>query len=330
MREFGNLVYNEVEKTYRKKRFMVIILILMVLVPLFIFAQYKQSQAQLKKLGTDDWKVVLQQKISDSQNRLTSASMPEEWQKYRKLQLQQQQYYLDHDINPAVEGAPTFVREFISQGIAMFIPLLVMIIAIDLISGEKADGTIKMLLTRPIRRWKILLGKYISLLLSISIIMALVLLISFLLSGAFFGFKGMEQPIMTGFTIENDTLVTASVHTIPQWKYILLASGLAWFVSVVIGTISFMVSVLIRNTPAGMGVMFASLIAGTILQELATNWEGVKYIYSVNLGLTNYLMGSVPSLQGLSMGFSLAILSAWGIASLVIAFVAFTREDMLA
>ena len=44
-------------------------------------------------------------------------------------------------------GAPTFVRAFIEQGITLFIPLLVMIVAIDIVSGERSDGTMKMLRT---------------------------------------------------------------------------------------------------------------------------------------------------------------------------------------
>jgi len=330
MREFSNLVYNEFEKIYRKKRFAVVALILLVLIPLFIYAQHQQTLELEKRLGTSDWRVQLQQTISDSQNRLSSSSMPSEWQKFRRLQIQQYQYYLENDINPNMPGAPTFTREFMAQSISLFIPLLVMIIAIDIVSGERADGTIKMLLTRPIKRWKILLSKYVALLFSISIVVIMAALFAYLLSGLFFSFEGFSQPIMTGFSIQNDQLVTSGVHTIPQWQFLLMALGLAWFVAIIIGTISFMVSVLVRNTPAGMGAMFASLIAGGILQQLATEWEGVKYIYSVNLGLISYLSGAVPMLKGLSLGFSIVTLSVWGLVSLLIAFVVFIREDMLA
>ncbi len=50
-----------------------------------------------------------------------------------------------------------------------------MIVAIDIVSGERSDGTMKMLLTRPIRRWKILLSKYVTMLFFISLIPAGVL-----------------------------------------------------------------------------------------------------------------------------------------------------------
>ena len=132
-----------------------------------------------------------------------------------------------------------------------------MIVAIDIVSGERSDGTMKMLLTRPIRRWKILLSKYVTMLFFISLILFLVGLFAYILSGLVFGYSGWNLPVLTGFVIDKETLNTNFVHLIPQWQYILMAYGLAWFVAIVVGTISFMVSVLIRNTPAGMGVMLA-------------------------------------------------------------------------
>ncbi|HDX9579275.1 ABC transporter permease [Bacillus cytotoxicus] len=329
MREFANLVYNEAEKIYRKKRIVVVMLILAILIPIFVYAQYREVQTTEKRLGTSDWKVSLQQQIVDSQNRLNNSRLPEEWKAWLKVRVQQQQYYLDHNINPIAPGAPTFVRMFIEQGITLFIPLLIMIVAIDIVSGERSDGTMKMLLTRPIRRWKILLSKYATMVLFISIILLLVLVLSYVLSGTVFGYAGWNLPVLTGFITEKDTLNTSFVHLIPQWQYIVMAYGLAWFVAIVVGTISFMVSVLIRNTPAGMGVMLAALIAGGILNNFATSWEGAKYIFSVNLSLTDYLSGQLPALQGLSMSFSLLNLTIWAVVSLVIAFAVFTKQDMV-
>ena len=65
-----------------------------------------------------------------------------------QITLKQQQYYLDHDINPSEPGAPTFMRMFIENSGPMFIPLLVMVIASDLVSSEHSLGSIKLLLTQ--------------------------------------------------------------------------------------------------------------------------------------------------------------------------------------
>lgn len=329
MSEFLRLVYNEMEKVYRKKRLVVVILILLVLIPMFVYGQYRQTETIREKLGTDDWRISLQQRIVDSQNRLNSSGLPDEYKKFIKIQVQQQQYYLDHDINPTSIGAPTFLREFIQKSTSIFLPLLVMIIAIDIVSGERSDGTIKLLLTRPVKRWKVLLSKYVTMLLSTSIIVLLVGILSYLISGLVLGYSGWNLPVVSGFAIHNGNLDTALVHLIPQWKYIIMAAGFAWYVSIIVGTISFMISVLIRNTPAGMGIMLAALIAGNILQGFAGSWEGAKYIFSVNLQLTDYLAGQIPAVEGLTLNFSIINLAVWGIVSLFISFFVFTRQDML-
>lgn len=50
MREFANLVLNESEKIYRKKRIVVVMLILAILIPLFVYAQYREIETTQKGL----------------------------------------------------------------------------------------------------------------------------------------------------------------------------------------------------------------------------------------------------------------------------------------
>lgn len=329
MRELGSLMWNETEKLYRKRRITVLILILLVLIPIFVYGQFRQVNMIVERLGTDDWRIALQKQIVDSQNRLNSTRIPVEWRNNIKLSIERAQYYLEHDINPNAPGAPTFVREFMGNGISLFIPLLVLIISTDIVSGERADGTIKLLLSRPIRRWKILLAKYLTLLLFVSLVVLFVGVISYLIAGLIFGYSGWNEPMLTGFISGQEGLDLSYVHLIPQWQYIVMAYGLGWFVSVVVGTISFMVSVLVRSTPTGMGVMLASLIAGNILASYASSWPQAKYVFSVNLNLTDYLAGRMPPVEGMTLGFSVLNLSIWAIAALIVSFTVFTKQDML-
>lgn len=329
MAELFRLVYNEAEKLYKKRRIMVIALILLILIPMFVYAQYRQYETRIERLGTDDWRVSLQQQITDSQNRLNSTGLAEEWRAWLKIRVQQQQYYLDHNINPNAPGAPTFTRSFLEQSSSLFLPLLVMVFIIDMVSGERSDGTIKVLLTRPVKRWKVLLSKYITAILFTSFIVVLTALLSYLISGLVFGYAGFDMPVLTGFSIVGDTLDTTNVHLVPLWKYLLMTGGLVWFVSIIVATISFMISVLVHSTAAGMGIMLAMLISGQILKELATSWPGAKYIFSVNTTLTDYLSGQLPAIEGMTLGFSLINLTVWGIGALIIAFVVFMKQDMV-
>lgn len=279
-------------------------------------------------MGTTDWRIQLQQEIVDIQNRLSSSRLPEDYEKYFKIRLGQQQYYLDHNINPNAPGAPTFMRVFIENAIGLLMPLLVMVIAADLVSSEASGGTIKLLLTRPVKRWKILLSKYIALLYSISFIVLCVAILTYLISGIVFGYSGWNMPMLTGFQTNNEELLTANVHLIPQWTYILMEFGLAWFVCVVVGSLTFMLSVLLRSTAAVMGIMLSALIAGAILVNMVSSWESAKYLFMVNLQLTNYINGSSPPIEGMTLTFSLLVLFVWLLVSLFISFVVFTKRDV--
>ncbi|WP_316568683.1 ABC transporter permease [Neobacillus sp. YIM B06451] len=322
------LIHNEMLKLLAKKRLLVIAAIIAVLVALFTYAQLRQVETQRERMGTTDWKTILQQQIIDTQNRLSSSRISEEWKKQLQISLQQQQYYLDHNINPSEPGAPTFMRMFIENSIDLFLPLMVMVIASDLVSSEHSQGTIKLLLTRPIKRWRVLLSKYISLCLSVSVIVAIMGILSYLISGLVFGYKGWGAPILTGFSATGSTLDTSGVKLVDQWQYLLMEFGLVWFVAIVVGTLSFMLSVLIRSTAAGMGIMLAALISGAILSNMVSSWESAKYLFMVNLRLTDYMNGTAPPIEGMTLSFSLAVLLAWWAAGLFISFYVFINRDV--
>ncbi|MBL4952855.1 ABC transporter permease [Neobacillus sp. YIM B02564] len=324
----NKLIQNEMMKLVAKKRLLVIALIIGVLVILFTYAQYKQVQTQREKLGTSDWRTILQQQIVDTTNRLSSSRISDEWKKQLQISLQQQQYYLDHDINPAEPGAPTFMRIFLENSIDLFIPLMVMVIASDLVSSEHSLGTVKLLLTRPVKRWKVLLSKYITLCLAVSLIIAIAGFLSYAISGVVFGYKGWGAPILTGFNVTDEGLNTSQVKLLSLWKFLLMDFGLVWFVAIVVGTLSFMLSVLIRSTAAGMGVMLAALISGAILNNMISSWESAKYFFMVNLRLTDYMKGTAPPIEGMTLAFSMLVLLVWWLAALCVSFIVFTKKDV--
>lgn len=323
-----NLVHNEMLKIVRRKKLIYVGFIIAVLVSLFTYAQYKEIERRIERVGSIDWRTTLQQQIIDTQNRITSSGISDEWKSQLQLRIKQQQYYLDHDINPMEPGAPTFTRTFVENSITLFLPLMVMVIAADLVSSERSAGTVKLLLTRPVKRWKILISKYFALILSVSVIIFLFGILSYLISGLVFGYNGWSAPIMIGFTSEAGELNTSAAQMIPQWEYLLMEFSLVWFVSIIVGTITFMLSVLIRSTPVGMGVMLAALISGAILSSMVSSWESAKYLFMINLDLTAYLAGKAPPIEGMTLGFSMLVLLVWGIAGLMVSFFVFIRQDV--
>ncbi|MGD6855883.1 ABC transporter permease [Bacillus infantis] len=325
----AGLVRNEVMKIASKKRLPVVILILIILVSMFTYAQYREIQEKIEKQGTLDWRVELQQEIVDRQNRLASSGIQDEFRQFLEFDLKQKQYYLDNDINPNYPGAPTFIRIFFSQGLTLVLPLFIIIIMADIVSGEYNDGTIKTLLSRPVRRWKILMAKWLTVLLYTSLLMAATVIVCYAVSGLILGYDGWTAPILTGFQVSaTGEFSTELIHTLPMWEYLLMSVGLAWVVTAVVGTISLMISVLVKNTATGIGAMMAVLIAGTLLSSIGSSWTSSKYLVNLNFDLINYLEGQAPPIEGMTLPFSLVILAAWTAACLAVAFWNFTQKDM--
>jgi ABC-2 type transport system permease protein len=320
-----NLVYNEMMKLAGRRRFLIISAIILVLLGMFTYAQAKQAETIRERLGTSDWRSGLQQQIVDLQNRLSSAG---QWREQLQIQIQQSQYYLDHNINPSEPGAPTFMRGFIENAAELFLPLMIMIVAVDLVSSERSMGTIKLLLTRPVSRFRVLLGKYITLVLAVSLVMLIFGILAYIISALMFGGSGWTAPVLTGFSVKGGELDISGVRLVTQWQYLFQLFGLAWFISLVVGTLSFMLSILMRSSAAGMGTMLACLIAGAILSNMVSSWESAKYLFMVNLGLMDYVSGSAPPIEGMTLGFSLTVLLVWMVGSLLVSFGVFMKKDI--
>ncbi|MBC8079545.1 MAG: ABC transporter permease, partial [Gorillibacterium sp.] len=222
-----------------------------------------------------------------------------------------------------------FASTFIQNAVGLFLPLLVAILASDIVSSEQSTGTIKLLLTRPVRRWKILMSKFITLILFVSLILISTALLTYLISSIAFGPGGWTAPVLTGYHVTGDVLDTSQAYIIEQWQYLIMELGLAWFSCLTVATLSLMISVLVRSTAAGMGIMLAGLIAGVILANMVSTWESAKYLFMINLDTISFLAGSIPPIPGLTMGFSLCVLSGWMLVALGISFGVFTRRDIL-
>ncbi|CAN7696995.1 MULTISPECIES: ABC transporter permease [unclassified Paenibacillus] len=323
------LVKNEMIKMIKKKRFYVILLILLALIPMFTYAQMRVAQHTQKQFGTSDWKADQRQKVTDWEKRLSSARTPDEWKQQLRVQIQIANYYLDQDVNPSSPNAVTFTREFVKNAVGLFIPLIIMVISADIVSSEHSTGTIKLLLTRPVRRWKILLSKLITVIFFTSLTVLSTGLICYLISGVVFGYNGWNMPIFTGIQLSGADVDFSRVRAVDQWFFLLMEFGLVWFTAIVVAIMSLMLSVLIRSTAAGMGVMLAVLISGTILSNMVSSWETAKYLFMVNLDLTKYLTGGIPPIQGMDLGFSLSVLSVWTVIALIVSFTVFSRKDIL-
>jgi ABC-2 type transport system permease protein len=321
------LVENEVLKLWKRRRFRLVVLILVALIGTIVFGQ---SRSREKFGSTKDWRVDTQEQVARMRNWLRQGRMLDSQKTWMQFEIARLQYHLDRNIDPKAVSGPLFTRGFANASSYWLLPLLAIVFASDVVSSEFSQGTIKLLLTRPVSRARVLGSKLAALMLAISLTVLVGGVVAYLFAGIAYGYRGWGVPVLTGFRQVAGTFDASAVRSVPLWQDTIAAFGLAWFTTAIVGVIGFLASVVLRSTAASMGTMFAALILGTILPRLAPTWEFQKYLFPTNLPLPDYYSGSPPPIAGMTLEFSVVTLTVWGAAAILVAFAVFVRRDVLA
>jgi len=318
------LLRNETTKLLRRRRFAIVVAIMLVILTLVSYSQYRE----LRQQRNANWRADMQERIARYENRLRRGRINDSWARSMRAEIRRLQFYLDRGINPEQPTAPLVVRTFANAAGFLLLPLLVAVLGSDIVSAENAEGTDKLLLTRPVRRWKILGAKLVTLWLFASLTLLLGGVLAYAVTAPVLPAGGWDAPMFNGFQFSGDTFRVDTVRQLPLWKDALLAYGLEWYALLAVASISLMLSVIFKSSAASIGTMLASLIGGTILTRVSPDWTAGKYLFVSALPLADYYTGQAPPYDGMSMSFCIALLGAWAVGALVVAFALFTRRDV--
>jgi ABC-2 type transport system permease protein len=157
----------------------------------------KTEAANTTDLGQKiDWRTKLSKENDKLKQRLQEPSNLQVEKQEAEKQLKTNEYRLEHDVPPLNEDSLwRFVLGAVSV-LFVLISLFTIVVGASSVASEFSNGTIKMLLIRPYRRWKILLSKYLCTLLFAAGMMCLLFVSAFLVGGISFGFNGLAQPYL--------------------------------------------------------------------------------------------------------------------------------------
>ncbi|HEV8268897.1 MAG TPA: ABC transporter permease, partial [Thermoanaerobaculia bacterium] len=314
-------------KVLRRRRFRIVLLVLVAILSAVTFAQSRQRRAA-KSEDSSDWRPRVEKRAAELDRRMKERRIPEGFKRWMSYESGRLKYHLEKGIDPDSLTGPSFTRSFAGVGSVLLIPLLVAVIGADIVSTEFVEGTVTLLLTRPVARWKILLGKLLTMGLFIGLTLALAAVLSWGISGLAFGWKGWGAPMLTGFRSGGGSFDTSAVRVVPLWQDTVAAYGLAWFSALCVGAMTFLLSVLLRSTAAAMGTMMATLVGGTILSRVASDWDFAKWFFVTNLPLPDFYAGMPAPFAGMTLAFSAKVLGAWAAAAVALAFVVFVKRDV--
>lgn len=194
------------------------------------------------------------------------------------------------------------------------------VIAAASVADEFTAGTIKLLLIRPWSRSKILLSKYISVLLFGLFLVVVLYVFTYVLNLVLFGYS--SAPASEEFS----PLISGSAASFMLKYYVLKFIPL-----VITATLAFMLSTVFRSGGLAIGLsLFLILGVNTVMKLVAMlDYKWIDYLIFVHLDLVQYLVQS-PLREGMTMGFSLINLAVYYVIFLVITWYVFNKRDVAA
>ncbi len=298
--------------------------ILLVILALVSYGQYRE----LRESRNANWRADLQERIARYENRMRRGGLNESFARSMRAEVRRLQFYLDRGINPEQPTAPLVVRTFANAAGFLLLPLLIAVLGSDIVSAENAEGTDKLLLTRPVRRWKVLTAKLVTLWLFASLTLLVGGVLAWAVTAPVLPAAGWDMPTFNGFQITGDAFNLDAVRQLPLWQDALIAYGLEWYALLTVASISLMLSVIFKSSAASIGTMLASLIGGTILTRISPGWTAGKYLFVSALPLPDYYSGQAPPYDGMSMTFCITLLGVWALAALAVAYGLFVKRDV--
>ncbi len=220
----------------------------------------------------------------------------------------------------------------ILQTLLVHVPLLIALVSGDMISGEANQGTLRLLLTKPISREQLILGKFIAAAIYTLVLLLWMAVWALGISMLIFGVDDM--------LILKSELVTQVLSTDVMWRYV-AAFAFASLAMLTVSALSFFLSLFAENSIGPIMATMSIIIVFTILNTLdlpifntikpylfTTHMLGWKGFFDVQINETNeQIVGSVENLPAVL--FSAGVLLLHIVLFLFASIVIFKRKDIL-
>ena len=206
---------------------------------------------------------------------------------------------------------------------SFLIIVFIIMIAGAIVSDEFSKGTIKSLLIVPHDRSKILLSKYIAVMISLVLFITFLFVAQLLVGGIILGFSSLNIPAVVY------NLTDKNIEVLNIFSYFLfnLVANLPQII--LLATLAFAVSVILNSTAAAITITFCGMIAADMINGIAYSYniKLLNYFVTTNWDFTTYLFGGT-SIYGVTLGHSILICLTYLVIMLVITFMVFKNKDI--
>lgn len=279
-------------------------------------------------------KNLLIEKVNNAKINLEGASEEDKGSLNKiKEEIEVSMYMLDNNIDINVadneslfeahdESQINFWRVFCqSASLVSIIGLLIIVIAGNSVASEFSQGTIKFLLINPVKRWKILVSKYITVISIGYIMLAILYLFTILSAGVAMGFDKMDAQYIY---YSDGAVQTMSGFLFVVKKYLFNSVSI-----VLMASLAFAISSLFKSAALSIGISVFSMMAGnTIVQVLVMlKQDWARYLLFSNMNLATIVEGK-PLFPHQTLSFSIIVLVLHMAVFLLTAWDGFTKKEV--
>lgn len=234
------------------------------------------------------------------------------------------QYIIENnvDINKA-NNLRGILKNFFNE-YGLFIIVMIVMIAGTIVSEEFNKGTIKLLLVKPYSRNKILLAKFITILVMIIFSIVAIAVMELVVGGIIFGFDSLSIPILQ-YNFDTQSLESMSVFAYLGIQIITQLPKL-----ILLATLAFACSTLFTNSAVAIAIPLLGYMSADMINMLVIQYkvQFMKFFVSLNWDFESYLYGNLPDMEGLTMAFSVIICVIYFIIMMIPSFIAFKKKNI--
>ncbi len=231
-------------------------------------------------------------------------------------------YYIENNIQIENEYDARYVLSNLTNEYGIFIVIFSIIVAGTIVSNEFQKGTIKLLLTRPYSRNKILFSKFIVSIICIFIFIIIFIIAQYFIGGIIYGFDVFNIPeVEYNFN-------TNSIVVIPVLQYMSIKILCVLPMYILLTTLAFALSTITMNSSIAIAIPILGYMVSDAINIFIDRVKLLKYFVTANWDLSVYLFGGQGIAEGLNFWLSIAICCVYLVIMLVVAFIVFKKRDI--
>lgn len=307
-----------------------------------------EEEIKNNKDNPNEWRESLEEEKKTIEDNLKDSSYSEDDKVYFKQRLEEINIYLDKNMKPIEEwefNGINYGIKFIFMIGTLILAAGIAVFMSDIVSGECTPPTLKFLLVQPISRGKVILSKFIAVVITVvTMIGGLEALVVAGIS-AFTGFDAGKMPQYIGKAFKWD-YTNAAENGGPQlaevagsgvlstrWMYLLESFGLQILFIIACCAFIFMISAIFKSSMITVAVSVILCVAATIIPEMSQTIRSISRFFFTSYGDTTSLVSGYCAMNfnnpNVTLGFGVIVMIVTTIVSYIIGHIVFNKKDIL-